>query len=63
MRGGVRKGAGRPEKSENNKATYTTKTIKFKENEKYLLEYIESFPGNNFSEKLKKILIEVFEKK
>lgn len=63
MRGGVRKGAGRPEKSEDNKASYTTKTIKFKESEKYLLEYIKGFSGNNFSEKLKNILIEVIEKK
>ncbi|MEG0584476.1 MAG: hypothetical protein RR476_07900 [Cetobacterium sp.] len=63
MRGGVRKGAGRPEKSKDNKATYTTKTIKFKDNEKYILEYIEGFPGNKFSEKLKKILIDKIEKK
>ncbi|MGL5798071.1 MAG: hypothetical protein ACRCYT_07690 [Cetobacterium sp.] len=63
MRGGVRKGAGRPEKSEENKATYITKTIKFKENEKYILDYIQSFPGNNFSEKFKKIINHLIEKK
>lgn len=63
MRGGVRKGAGRPEKSEDNKANYITKTVKFKASEKYILEYIENFPGNNFSEKLKNILICSIEKK
>lgn len=63
MRGGVRKGAGRPEKPEDNKASYITKTIKFKESEKYLLEYIKGFSGDNFSEKLKNILIKAIEKK
>lgn len=63
MRGGKRIGSGRLEKSESDKAIYIIKTIKFKCNEKYLLEYIENFPGNNFSQKLKNIIIQSIEKK
>lgn len=63
MRGGVRKGAGRPSKDKLNRATYITKTIKFKIEEKFILEYIEKSEGKNFSEKLKKIIVNFFEKK
>lgn len=63
MRGGARKGAGRHPKDENDKIKYITKTIKFKEEEKFILEYVDKTNGKNFSEKLKKILIEFIEKK
>ena len=63
MRGGARKGAGRPSKDKSSRVTYITKTIKFKMEEKYILEYIEKSEGKNFSEKLKKILIDAFENK
>ena len=63
MKGGVRKGAGRPKKKIEEKAKYTIKTIKFKEEEKFIIEYIESYDGKNFSDKLKKVILENFEKK
>ncbi|MCS5420297.1 MULTISPECIES: hypothetical protein [Psychrilyobacter] len=63
MKGGARDGAGRPKKSDEEKAEYTIKSIKFKKCEKYILEYIESCEGKNFSDKLKKIILEKIEKK
>lgn len=63
MRGGFRKGAGRPVKSENEKVKYTVKTVKFKKEEKYILDYIQEYNGQSFSEKLKNILKEIIEKK
>lgn len=63
MRGGSRKGAGRPMKSESEKVKYTVKTVKFKKEEKYILDYIQEYSGQSFSEKLKNILIEAIEKK
>lgn len=63
MKGGARDGAGRPKKSKEEKAEYTIKSIKFKECEKYILEYIDGCEGKNFSDKLKKIVLEKVEKK
>lgn len=63
MRGGARKGAGRHPKNKNDKTKYITKTIKFKEEEKFILDYINKTTGKNFSEKLKNILIDIFEKR
>lgn len=63
MRGGPREGAGRHPKSKEEKKQYIVKTIKFKENEKFLIDSIESYSGKNFSEKLKNVLITFFEKK
>ncbi len=63
MKGGVREGAGRPKKIAEEKTRYVVKSIKFKENEQYILDYIENCEGKNFSDKLKKILIQKIEKK
>jgi len=65
MKGGFRQGSGRPKKNEKDKVKYITKTIKFKESEKDLLNFIEKYNGNNFSERLKNIIKKVylFEKK
>lgn len=63
MRGGSRKGAGRPKKSKEEKVKYIIKTIKFRNEEKEILDYINNFFGNNFSEKLKNIIKEKLEKK
>jgi len=63
MKGGAREGAGRPNKPEKEKAVYVVKSIKFKEEEQYILDFIDGSPGENFSEKLKNIIINSFEKK
>ncbi|WP_291256133.1 hypothetical protein [Fusobacterium sp.] len=63
MRGGARQGAGRHPKDESNKKRYITKTIKFKKEEEFILKYIDEAEGKNFSEKLKKIIVEIIEKK
>lgn len=63
MKGGARPGSGRPSKPEEDKAVYIAKTIKFKEEEQYILDYIENSKGKNFSDKLKNIIIKTIEKK
>lgn len=63
MKGGSREGAGRPKKKEEDKASYICKTIKFKETEEELVNYIEKYKGKNFSDKLKNIIKCMIEKK
>lgn len=62
-KGGLREGAGRPKKDKKDKANYTSKTIKFKETEEDLLNFIGEYNGRNFSEKLKNIIKYMIEKK
>lgn len=63
MRGGFRKGAGRPRKEISDQIKPKVKSIKFNNSEQYLLDYIENFEGNNFSDKIKKMIKEKIEKK
>ncbi len=62
-KGGSREGAGRPKKNKKDKANYISKTIKFKEAEEELLNFIEGYEGKNFSDKLKNIIKCMVEKK
>jgi len=63
MKGGLREGAGRPKKNNKDKASYKSKTIKFKETEEELLNFIEGYQGKNFSDKIKNIIKFMIEKK